>query len=59
MQSLFHRDTSFLVVIDVQQYFLNKLPLDQRAPLVARIAWLMRVARALAIPMPGGCITSR
>src|SRR3954465_9093768 len=48
---LFDRDTSCLVVIDVQKYFLDKLPLDQRAPLVARIAWLMRVARALEIPI--------
>jgi len=48
---LFERDRSCLVVIDVQQYFLDKLPLDQRAPLVARIAWLMRVARALEIPI--------
>jgi nicotinamidase-related amidase len=49
--ALFERDKSCLVVIDVQQYFLAKLPLDQRAPLVARIAWLMRVARALEIPV--------
>lgn len=48
---LFHRDRSCLLVIDVQQYFLDKLPLDQRAPLVARIGWLMRVARALDIPI--------
>lgn len=48
---LFHRDTSCLVVIDVQQYFLDKLPLDQREPLVQRIAWLIRVAHALAIPI--------
>jgi nicotinamidase-related amidase len=48
---LFRRDASCLVVIDVQQYFLDKLPLDQRAPLVARIACLMRVARALEIPV--------
>jgi len=50
-RTLFHRDQSCLVVIDVQQYFLAKLPLDQRAPLVARIGWLMRVARALEIPI--------
>jgi nicotinamidase-related amidase len=49
--SLFHRDTSCLVVIDVQQYFLNKLPAGLAAPLVARIAWFMRVARALGIPI--------
>jgi nicotinamidase-related amidase len=48
---LFHRARSCLVVIDVQQYFLAKLPLGERAPLVARIAWLMRVARALEIPI--------
>jgi nicotinamidase-related amidase len=48
---LFHRDTSCLVVIDVQQYFLAKLPLDQRASLVARIGWLMRVAQALQVPI--------
>ena len=50
-QTLIDRDQSCLVVIDVQQYFLDKLPLDQRQPLVARIAWLMRVARILDIPV--------
>jgi nicotinamidase-related amidase len=48
---LFDRDKSCLVVIDVQQYFLDKLPFDQRQPLVARIAWLMRVAGVLGIPI--------
>jgi len=48
---LFERDRSCLVVIDVQQPFLDKLPLDQRGPLVDRIAWLMRVARILEIPV--------
>jgi len=38
-------------VIDVQQFFLDKLPEEQREPLVARIAWLTRVATALAIPI--------
>jgi nicotinamidase-related amidase len=47
---LFDRDKSCLVVIDVQQYFLDKLPVDQRQPLVARIAWLMRAARVLGVP---------
>ena len=45
------RDSSCLVVIDVQAYFLGKLPLHERRPLVERIAWLMRVARALHIPI--------
>ncbi len=50
-QNLFDRDKSCLVVIDVQQFFLAKLPADQRQPLVARIAWLMRVARVLGVPI--------
>jgi nicotinamidase-related amidase len=49
--ALLDRAKSCLVVIDVQQYFLDKLPLDQRGPLVERIAWLMRVARYLEIPI--------
>ena len=48
---LFDRNRSCLVVIDVQQYFLDKLPPDWCAPLVARIAWLMQVARVLDIPI--------
>lgn len=48
---LFDRDSSCLLVIDVQHYFLDKLPEEQRQPLVARIAWLMRVAQALDIPI--------
>lgn len=48
---LLARDDSCLIVIDVQQYFLNKLPLHERGPLVERIAWLMRVARLLDIPI--------
>ncbi len=48
---MFERDRCCLLVIDVQQHFLNKLPLDQREPLVQRIAWLMRVARLLEIPI--------
>jgi len=48
---LIERERSCLLVIDVQQYFLDKLPLHERAPLVQRIAWLMRVARALEIPL--------
>lgn len=50
-QGLIGREECCLLVIDVQQYFLDKLPLDWRAPLVARIAWLMRVARLLDIPV--------
>jgi nicotinamidase-related amidase len=48
---LLERDRSCLVVIDVQQHFLDKLPLDRREPLAQRIAWLIRVAAALEIPV--------
>jgi nicotinamidase-related amidase len=50
-QGLIDRAQSCLIVIDVQQYFLDKLPLHARDPLVTRIAWLMRVARHLDIPI--------
>jgi len=48
---LVERERSCLIVVDVQQYFLDKLPLHERGPLVQRMAWLMRVARALEIPI--------
>jgi len=48
---LLDRTRCCLAVIDVQQFFLDKLPLDQRQPLVARIVWLMQVALALEIPL--------
>ena len=48
---LHERERSCLVVIDVQQYFLDKLSLERRAPLVERIAWLMRTAALLDIPV--------
>lgn len=48
---LLDRGRCCLAVIDVQDFFLAKLPEDQRAPLVARIAWLIRAALALEIPI--------
>ena len=49
--ALMEREHSCLVVIDVQQYFLDKLPPQWRAPVVERIAWLMRTAAFLDIPI--------
>jgi nicotinamidase-related amidase len=49
--SLLDRSRCCLAVIDVQKFFLDKLAVDQRAPLVGRIAWLMRVALALDVPL--------
>jgi len=48
---LIERSNSVLVVIDVQDNFLNKLALHERSTLVSRIGWLMQVATVLAIPM--------
>jgi nicotinamidase-related amidase len=48
---LFERQRSCLVVIDVQQYFLDKLPVEQRGPVVERVAWLVKLAAALGIPV--------
>lgn len=48
---LFDRTRSVLAVIDVQARFLDKLAPDEKGPLVARIAWLIGVARHLAIPV--------
>ncbi len=48
---LFSADKCALIVIDVQDYFLAKLPLDWRKPLIERIAWLMQVASILEIPV--------
>ena len=48
---MFSADNCALIVIDVQDYFLAKLPLEWRKPLVERIAWLMQVASILEIPL--------
>ncbi|SPH23685.1 putative isochorismatase [Defluviimonas aquaemixtae] len=48
---LFDRRQSVLAVIDVQARFLDKLPPQQREPLVGRIAWLIGVARHLSVPV--------
>ena len=48
---LMERSNSVLVVIDVQDKFLNKLALHERSTLVLRIGWLMQVATVLDIPM--------
>ncbi len=48
---LIDRARSCLVVIDVQEFFLGRLALHEREPLAQRIGWMMRVARALDIPI--------
>jgi nicotinamidase-related amidase len=48
---LLEKDNSVLIVIDVQENFLSKLPPADREPLVDRIAWIIHVAKALGIPI--------
>ena len=48
---MLERVDSCLIVIDVQDCFLASFLTEARSTLVARIAWLVRVARALEIPV--------
>mmetsp|Transcript_7981 Transcript_7981/g.12330 ORF Transcript_7981/g.12330 Transcript_7981/m.12330 type:complete len:197 (+) Transcript_7981:151-741(+) len=49
--SLINVDDSVLIVIDVQEAFLKKLPKKDSASLVERICWLIRVATHLSVPI--------
>jgi nicotinamidase-related amidase len=44
-------DDSVLTVVDVQPGFVDRLPVEESIVLVARIAWLCRVAAALGVPV--------
>jgi len=49
--SLIDVDDSLLIVIDVQERFLARLPAEERNLLVNRIGWLIRVAARLNVPV--------
>jgi len=49
--SLIDLDDSVLIIIDVQQSFIDKLPEDERKPLISRISWLTTVASLLSVPI--------
>jgi len=51
MQNLIDASDSVLLVIDVQEPFLAKLANDAAQRVVARIAWLVEIAKHLAIPV--------
>jgi len=51
LQTLVDADDSILVVIDVQESFLEKLKPTQSDLLVSRIDWLINVANRLSIPI--------
>ncbi len=50
-KSLIDVDDSVLIVVDVQNSFLMRLPVDERHLLVNRIAWLVSVAAKLDVPL--------
>jgi len=49
--SLIDVEESVLIVIDVQQAFIDKLPKEEGQSLINRISWLTEVAVALDIPI--------
>ncbi|MFZ5820982.1 MAG: hypothetical protein ACOYYJ_13865 [Chloroflexota bacterium] len=51
LNSLINVDDSLLVVIDVQESFLEKFPSEERELLLNRIGWLINVATRLNIPL--------
>ncbi len=50
-QQLLDADDSFLVAIDVQTVFLDKIPFEEAARLVERVAWLIELARWRGVPI--------
>ena len=51
LNSLIDVEDSILIVIDVQDRFLDKLPVAERELLVRRIGWLVSVAARLDVPV--------
>jgi len=50
-KSLVNKDDCVLIVIDVQDHFLAKLPPERAELLVGRVGWLMDVAKVLDVPV--------
>jgi nicotinamidase-related amidase len=50
-KSLISVDDCVLIIIDVQDHFLARLPPERAGQLVNRVGWLMEVAKILNIPM--------
>lgn len=50
-QQLTDRDDSVLVVVDVQQSFVDKLDADKAGPVLNRIRWTIEMAVRLGIPI--------
>jgi nicotinamidase-related amidase len=50
-KSLIDVDDCVLIIIDVQNHFLSKLPAERARLLVNRVGWLMEIAKILNVPM--------
>ena len=50
-QALTDVDDSVLIVIDVQQSFLEKMPKEQVQPIINRISWMVQMAVKLNVPI--------
>ena len=50
-KSLINVDDCVLIIIDVQDHFLARLPPERAELLVNRVGWLMEVAKILNVPM--------
>jgi nicotinamidase-related amidase len=50
-KSLINVDDCVLIIVDVQDHFLSKLPTQRAEVLVNRVGWLMEVAKILNVPM--------
>ena len=50
-KSLVNVDDSVLVLIDIQDHFLNKYDQAKRQSLVSKVSWLLNVAEHLGVPV--------
>jgi nicotinamidase-related amidase len=50
-KSLINVDDCVLIIIDVQNHFLARLPPERAEQLIGRVGWLMDVAKILKVPM--------
>jgi nicotinamidase-related amidase len=50
-KSLINVNDCVLIVIDVQDHFLAKLPAQRAEQLINRVSWLMEVAKTMGVPM--------
>jgi len=50
-QALTDVDDSVLIVIDVQQYFVDRMPESQVKPIINRISWMVQMAVKFNVPI--------